>query len=120
MYSGGSSDPRAKAASHRHYLRKKTDYARRRDEHRARRRDWLDEQKSESCLDCGVAFPPCVMDFDHREGEEKLFNIGASGGIALAVVKKEIAKCDLVCANCHRIRTYGPVAKWEGGGLQPR
>jgi hypothetical protein len=47
------------------------------------------------------------MDFDHREGETKLFNLSSAwvrGG--LSKIKEEIAKCDVVCANCHRLRTY--------------
>jgi hypothetical protein len=46
------------------------------------------------------------MDFDHVRGE-KLFGIGpgvASHG--LKALATEIAKCDLVCANCHRRRHY--------------
>ena len=46
------------------------------------------------------------MDFDHTIGK-KLFNIGfeAKSGRWSAVIK-EIEKCDLVCANCHRIREH--------------
>ena len=46
------------------------------------------------------------MDFDHRPGEIKvdiIKNLVNSG--SLDTVKAEIAKCDLVCAVCHRIRT---------------
>jgi hypothetical protein len=47
------------------------------------------------------------MHFDHVRGE-KLFNISrcAWHGITLAKLKVEIAKCDVVCANCHAIRTH--------------
>ncbi len=47
------------------------------------------------------------MDFDHVRGE-KLFGIVEARGSAIAwqTVLNEIAKCDLVCANCHRMRTY--------------
>lgn len=58
------------------------------------------------CMDCGKFFPPVCMDFDHRPGTEKKFNI--SGGACLRraeAFQDEIMKCDLVCANCHRIRT---------------
>jgi hypothetical protein len=47
------------------------------------------------------------MDFDHRAGEAKVAVvtevIGRSG---LARIFAEVAKCDIVCANCHRRRTY--------------
>ena len=58
-------------------------------------------------MDCGGSFPPVCMDFDHVRGE-KLFNIGseARGGVGWERILAEVAKCELVCANCHRIRTY--------------
>ncbi len=71
--------------------------------------------KSQPCADCGGKFPTCSMDFDHRHN--KSFNIGqslASKGVKLLF--EEIAKCDVVCSNCHRIRTLNrqglPVIKW--------
>jgi hypothetical protein len=45
------------------------------------------------------------MDFDHRDGETKLFNIGNATNFDRQRILAEIHKCDLVCANCHRIRT---------------
>lgn len=59
-------------------------------------------------MDCGGYWPdnPEVMDFDHRPGEVKLFGINsAASRRARHLLEAEIAKCDLVCANCHRIRT---------------
>lgn len=71
----------------------------------ASQRAWLNREKSAPCADCGGSFPPECMDFDHVRGE-KSFGISASvGGFALARVQEELAKCDLVCANCHRVRT---------------
>jgi hypothetical protein len=55
------------------------------------------------CVDCGEE-DPLVLEFDHRS--DKLFNI--SKGLRdrnWATVLDEIAKCDVVCANCHRRRT---------------
>ena len=63
------------------------------------------EAKSKPCMDCKESFPYYVMDFDHRENKE--FNIsGQAGQISLARIKAEIAKCDVVCSNCHRKRTW--------------
>lgn len=47
------------------------------------------------------------MDFDHCRGK-KLSNINAMvrNGVSFDTLKKEIDKCDLVCANCHRNRTH--------------
>ena len=59
--------------------------------------------------DCGQRYPHYVMDFDHRTGEKKFFNISVAGGqtrLSWERIAEEIAKCDVVCANCHRIRTH--------------
>ena len=62
------------------------------------------------CMDCGNVFSFCVMDFDHRPDETKDFSIGKRGTYkmteeTLIKLQKEVAKCDLVCSNCHRLRT---------------
>lgn len=58
------------------------------------------------CLDCKEVFPHYMMDFDHVKGE-KLGNvevIAREGDIDRLL--EEVAKCDLICANCHRHRTW--------------
>ena len=69
------------------------------------RRKVLDALKSAPCTDCGNQYPPVCMDFDHIG--EKLFSIAKarSRGMDWQKVLDEIAKCELVCANCHRVRT---------------
>lgn len=64
------------------------------------------ELKSKPCTDCGDQFPPSVMDFDHMRGE-KVAEVSALVGSrgSLKRILAEIEKCDLVCANCHRLRT---------------
>lgn len=63
------------------------------------------EAKSKPCMDCRQSYPHYVMDFDHR-GDKK-FSIGKRGSkISLRALLLEIAKCDVVCSNCHRERTY--------------
>ena len=78
-----------------------------------RRRLWnwhaqvLDELRQVPCADCGERFPPCAMDFDHREGSAK--RVGVTRMVGRAGIKRilaEAAKCDIVCANCHRARTF--------------
>lgn len=93
-----------------------------RDKSRARRREnpgyrWpgnlavvqeVNELKSSPCVDCGGTFPTVCMDFDHvPERGPKGWNVGSmvSHGYSRELILSEIAKCDLVCANCHRIRT---------------
>lgn len=61
------------------------------------------EAKKAPCKDCGGSFPPECMDFDHL-GDKKM-NVSAMKYNSVEKVAEEIAKCDLVCANCHRIRT---------------
>jgi hypothetical protein len=49
------------------------------------------------------------MDFDHRPGETKCFNLSIAAGqtrLSWEKMEAEIAKCDVVCANCHRERTH--------------
>lgn len=70
---------------------------------RDRRQVVIDELKSVPCADCGGRFPPACMDFDHVG--EKTFQIATAYTRSLATVLAEIAKCEVVCANCHRIRT---------------
>lgn len=55
--------------------------------------------------DCLQIFPPPCMDFDHLEGTVKLGSINKMLTASMEVLKAEIAKCELVCANCHRLRT---------------
>lgn len=62
-------------------------------------------KEASPCLDCDRSFQACQMDFDHVRGV-KVGTISQMLGLPTAVVLAEIAKCELVCANCHRIRTY--------------
>lgn len=62
------------------------------------------ELKSEPCTDCGLSFSPIAMDFDHVRGA-KFRPIASMREFSWAKILDEIAKCDLVCACCHRLRT---------------
>jgi hypothetical protein len=67
--------------------------------------EFLAVHKDKPCMDCGQRFPPCCMDFDHRPGEVKSFGISTSRSRSFEVILAEIKKCDVVCSNCHRLRT---------------
>lgn len=72
----------------------------------------INEAKSVPCTDCHRSYPPYVMDFDHLDPNEKEFNISAIRSNVYSIkgltrLKAEIAKCEVVCANCHRERTHG-------------
>jgi hypothetical protein len=59
------------------------------------------------CVDCGGTFHPAAMHWDHRPGTQKAGEISRMVGRAsLEDIRAEIEKCDLVCANCHAVRTY--------------
>lgn len=65
--------------------------------------------KNRPCKDCGQRFPHYVMDFDHRDETTKIGNIAhlvSQNYYSKTKLLAEINKCDIVCANCHRIRTY--------------
>ncbi len=64
--------------------------------------------KSDPCMDCGRCYPSCVMEFHHRDPAQKISCVSKMA-LSLAPIGRvllEIGKCDLLCANCHRIRTY--------------
>lgn len=65
-------------------------------------------KESQPCLDCGFYFPAPIMEFDHRPGVEKVDTIARMvvQQRSWKVIEAEMAKCDLVCANCHRYRTH--------------
>lgn len=71
-------------------------------------------KQAAKCADCGENYPYWIMEFDHLG--DKLFTIGQRNGrsTSLDTIKVEIAKCEIVCANCHRNRTH--YRKVRGGG----
>jgi len=72
-------------------------------------RDLIEANKRRPCADCGQSYPAIVMDFDHNGAEKKgrianwAREVGASRK-SMQALREEIAKCDVVCANCHRLR----------------
>lgn len=81
--------------------------ARKSAEARRKEREKLKEYKRRlRCIDCGYSFrshPECC-DFHHRDPATKSFNVSDSFNRDWPTLKREIAKCDALCANCHRIR----------------
>jgi len=73
----------------------------------ARNRAFVNQAKSKPCTDCNGEFPPYAMDFDHLDANLKICGVAilSSNGASIEVIENEIAKCELVCATCHRIRT---------------
>ena len=94
----------------RHYRNNKQVYTARARKYEAAIRSFLNQYKEESgCSDCGSYLPHYVMDFDHVRGEKK-FNM-SKFCTSLPRLVDELNKCEVVCANCHRIRTHGRLVK---------
>jgi len=69
------------------------------------RRKIIRAAKKRGCHYCGE-MEVCCLEFHHINQAEKLFNIGEASsifkGVTLEALHKEIEKCEVVCANCHR------------------
>jgi hypothetical protein len=98
-------------------MKKKRDrtgeYQLRKDYHRNRharlRREialFLRAYKAENpCTDCGNHFPEYVMEFDHVPERGKAQSL-ISAVVSWVTLDREMEKCDLVCANCHKVRSH--------------
>lgn len=65
------------------------------------------------CADCGES-DPIVLEFDHRNSKQKFKIIAKmlSGHYSWESVLREINKCEIRCANCHRRKTYIQLGCW--------
>jgi hypothetical protein len=66
----------------------------------------FDYLKDKSCSDCGET-DPIVLEFDHDDPKLKSFQISqaVNNSVSTENIMKEIMKCTIRCANCHRRRT---------------
>ncbi len=104
-----------RAKYHReHYQKNKQVYVDRNNRRRKRVQEYIREAKSKPCTDCGLEYPYYVMDFDHLGDKELSVARAAERGWGIERVAKEIAKCEVVCANCHRERTHGVACSKAG------
>ena len=69
-----------------------------------RNHQWLNEFKEKrGCGNCGIT-NPVVLDFHHKNENDKLFTVSSfRRAVGFDRIKNEIKKCEVVCANCHRI-----------------
>ena len=74
--------------------------------HLANRAAQIDALKNGPCVDCGGRFPAVAMDFDHLDSSDKRWSISGAKNRKWSDILAEIDKCELVCANCHRVRTH--------------
>jgi hypothetical protein len=72
------------------------------------KKKFLIQAKDRPCEDCGNKYPHYAMDFDHRKNSDKVVEVAnlVSKNWSLNKIKNEVEKCDVVCSNCHRIRTF--------------
>lgn len=97
-----------RAASKKHYLLNKKKYLERNKSYRQSIHKFVrDIKEKSSCVDCNKNYPYYVMDFDHVDAGNKqnIISVLAATG-RIGALKKEIEKCEIVCANCHRERTH--------------
>lgn len=108
-----------RAAYGRDHYRRNVDYYKA----KARRRQmevvngnkqWLlDYLLEHPCVDCGEP-DPLVLEFDHRDPATKVAAVSslARSGYSLSAVQREVAQCDVRCANCHRRKTHEQRGWW--------
>lgn len=68
---------------------------------------YLKEVKEKNpCMDCKISYPYYMMDFDHVRGKKQANVAELINTLSKKRIDTEIAKCEVVCSNCHRARTY--------------
>jgi|SRR3989344_3040148 len=95
-----------RAAIRRHYYANRQAYIDKAAKRKREVRKWVNDIKeSAPCLDCKKSYPYYVMDFDHIGKKEVSIN-RLMEDCSYKKLEIEIAKCEIVCSNCHRERTY--------------
>lgn len=97
-------------AARAHYERNKEQYLERartwNNAQKIRIRELIRAEKDKPCADCGRNYPYYVMQFDHLA--DKKYDVAnlVNRLVPIERVRDEIAKCEVVCANCHAERTH--------------
>lgn len=84
---------------------------------REKRRQLYQAFKATPCADCGRTYPHYVMQFDHVK-PGKIGCVATIKGGCKDRLLKEIAKCEVVCANCHAERTYKRAQEKKNGSTR--
>jgi hypothetical protein len=97
-----------KPRSQRHYKNNKEYYLNRNEQSRKNLANLIKNHKilNNICTDCKLPHPPWRLDFDHLDSYQKVSEVSALTSFSKAKILAEISKCEIVCANCHRDRTY--------------
>lgn len=69
---------------------------------------FMEQLKNKPCADCGQSYPPYVMEFHHPDPSIKTSEVATlrNRHAEFHIIEREAEKCILLCANCHRVRTY--------------
>lgn len=70
------------------------------------REKYRETKEGKPCAHCGGLFPQVCMDYDHIDPKTKKLCVAQMMGYSWKDIEKEISKCELICSNCHRIKTY--------------
>lgn len=92
----------------RYYAGNRESVLRRTSMQRLELRKWYIARKAGACADCHELYHPVCMQFDHKPGTVKVDCVSdmVKALKPKSVIEEEIAKCELVCANCHALRTW--------------
>lgn len=89
-----------------HYQENRARYIKQIQATKAKNRQYVRDIKSSTpCADCGKYYPYWIMEFDHLHDKDFDMNMGIKVR-GINQIKAEISKCDVVCSNCHKDRTY--------------
>lgn len=97
------------AANRQYYQDHKKACLKRSRDRREAAREFIRECKTgRRCFDCRKQYPWYVYDFDHRPGTHKRYSVSSmpTKNPSIKAIVEEMNKCDLVCSNCHRLRTF--------------
>ena len=92
----------------RHYHKVGTKkYNRRNQTYRERNKQFFDRYRKMfgKCVDCGIT-DYRVLQFDHLHNKQYNVSEMIHSGLSISLIKDEIRKCELRCANCHQIKTH--------------
>lgn len=103
-------DPRYKASRMKWYYANKEKHLTTSREIGHLKKAYLNQLKNVPCKDCGKNYPSYVMEFHHKDIHAKKFTIGRNYREGWKRLQEEVNKCDVICANCHRIRSFKNMA----------
>lgn len=100
-----------------HYEKNKIRYRQAAKERNQAVKDYVRKVKNTTpCTDCRKQYPYYVMEFDHlRDKEHSIADLTSQLHASLKRVKQEMAKCEVVCSNCHKARTWNRMASSSKG-----